>query len=116
MNLKTTLLTATLGLTMTAFSAQAKAQTPPTFATLDARVDALQSVVENLQKQLAPCQETKAAQAATIAALQKQVELIAANPVLAIGPFVTVNPDPENGFVRPSISFHGANILIDSGS
>jgi uncharacterized protein YlxW (UPF0749 family) len=123
MYLKSTLLTAAFGLLhSTIFSIlmalvllgclEANAQTPPTFATLDAKVDALQNLVENLQKQLARSQETNAAQAAAIAALQKQVNLIAVNPVLAIGPFVTVNPKPH-GVVGPSIIFHGATIHIE---
>jgi membrane protein insertase Oxa1/YidC/SpoIIIJ len=91
---------------------EAKAQTPPTFATLDAKVDALQNLVESLQKQLAQSQETNTAQAAAIAALQKQVNQIATNPALAIGPFVTVNPNAKNG-VSPSINFHGADVRIE---
>jgi hypothetical protein len=91
---------------------EAKAQTPPTFATVDAKVDALQNLVESLQKQLAQSQETNTAQAAAIAALQKQVNQIATNPALAIGPFVTVNPNAETG-VSPSINFHGANVRIE---
>jgi uncharacterized protein YlxW (UPF0749 family) len=124
MNLKSTLLTAAFGLWHSSMLSilmalglldclEANAQTPPTFATLDAKVDALQSLVENLQKQLAQSQETNAAQAAALAALQKQVNLIAVNPVLGIGRFVTVNPNPENGVGCPSISFHGANIHIE---
>ncbi len=92
---------------------EANAQTPPTFATLDVKVDALQSLVEKLQKQLAESQETNVAQAAAIAALQKQVNLIALNPVLAIGPFVTVNPNAKNGVAGPSITFRGASIHIE---
>jgi len=92
---------------------EANAQTPPTFATLDGKVDALQSLVENLQKQLAESQQTNAAQAAAIAALQRQINLIAINPVLAIGPFVTVKPNAKNELGGPSISFHGANIDIE---
>jgi hypothetical protein len=91
---------------------EANAQTPPTFATLDAKVDALENLVESLQKQLAHFQETNTAQAATIAVLQKQVNQISANPVLAIGPFVTVNPNAENGG-GPSINFHGANVHLE---
>jgi hypothetical protein len=91
---------------------EVNAQTPPTFATLDAKVDALQNLVESLQKQLAQSQETNTAQAATIAVLQKQINQISANPVLAIGPFVTVNPNAKNG-VGPSINFHGANVHIE---
>ena len=124
MKLTSTLLTAALGpLRSTLFRAlmalsllgclEANAQTPPTFATLDGKVDALQSMVETLQKELAESQQSNAAQAAAIAALQRQVNLIAINPVLAIGPFVTVNPNAKNELGGPSISFHGANIDIE---
>jgi uncharacterized protein YlxW (UPF0749 family) len=92
---------------------EANAQTPPTFATLNAKVDALESLVENLQKQLAESQQTNATQAAAIAALQRQVNQIAINPVLAIGPFVTVNPNAKNELGSPSINFHGANVHIE---
>jgi hypothetical protein len=124
MKLNSTLLTAAFGpLCSTLFRVlmalsllgclEANAQTPPTFATLDAKVDALQGLVETLQKQLAESQQTNAAQAAAIAALQRQVNLIATNPVLAIGPFVTVNPNAKNELSGPSIIFHGANIHIE---
>jgi hypothetical protein len=71
---------------------------------LNAKVDALQNLVECLHKQLAQSQETNAVQAAAIAALQKQVNQIAANPALAIGPLVTVNPNAKNG-VGPEHQF-----------
>jgi len=45
--------------------------------------------------------------------LQRQVNQIAINPVLAIGPFVTVNPNAKNELGSPSINFHGANVHIE---
>jgi hypothetical protein len=51
-----------------------------------------------------------------IAALQRQVNLIACNPALQLGPFVSVDPNPENGVVGPNIVYKGANIHIISGS
>jgi hypothetical protein len=90
----------------------ANAQTPPIYATLEAKVDALQNLVDRVQKQLAQSQETNTVQASEIAALQKQVNQIATNQALAIGPFVTVNPNAKNG-VGASIDFHGATVHIE---
>ena len=65
---------------------EAKAQTPPTIATLEVRVDALQATVADLQKQLVQVEANNAAQSAALATLQKQVTLIAQNPALAPTP------------------------------
>ena len=65
---------------------EAKAQTPPTIATLEVRVDALQATVADLQKQLVQVEATNAAQSAALGALQKQVTLIAQNPALSPTP------------------------------
>jgi hypothetical protein len=51
-----------------------------------------------------------------IAAVQRQVNLIAANPALALGPFVTLDPNPENGVIGPNLVLHGVNVHIVSGS
>ena len=42
--------------------------------------------------------------------------LIAANPALQLGPFVIVDPNPENGVAGPNIVFTGANIHIINGA
>jgi len=52
---------------------------------------------------------------AEIAALKHQVNLIASNPALALGPFVTVNSNPVNDIVGPNIVFHGVNIQLVNG-
>jgi hypothetical protein len=52
---------------------------------------------------------------AQIIAIQRQVTLVAANPALALGPFVTVDPSPEFGVTGPNITFTGANIHIVNG-
>jgi hypothetical protein len=62
-----------------------------------------------------------AALKAQITALQKRVtalenQLTAARSVLALAPFVTVDPNPEIGVIGPNIVFSGANIHILSGS
>jgi hypothetical protein len=83
---------------------------------LTAAVTALRSQLVDLQKQISANQVADTSQSASLAAVQRQVTLIAQNPALALGPFVTVNPNPENNVIGPNISFHGANIHIESGS
>src|SRR5215469_4194598 len=68
---------------------------PEEIAALKKQVAELQSQVKTLQTQLAAVQSNKA---------------------LALGPFVSVNPNPENGVIGPNITFKGANIHIVSGS
>jgi hypothetical protein len=68
---------------------------PEEIAALKKEVAALQSQVQTLQTQLAAVQS---------------------NNALALGPFVSVNPNPENGVIGPNITFKGANIHIVSGS
>jgi hypothetical protein len=41
---------------------------------------------------------------------------VQSNPALALGPFVSVDPNPEIGVIGPNITFSGANIHIVSGS
>lgn len=53
---------------------------------------------------------------ATVASLQKQVALIAQNKALGLGPFVSVDPNPEMGVRGPHITFSGANIHIVDGT
>jgi trimeric autotransporter adhesin len=64
-------------------------------AALQAQVAALQHQVNTLQSQLATVQS---------------------NNALLLGPFVTVDPNPEIGVIGPNIVFSGANIHIVSGS
>ena len=65
---------------------EGKAQTPPTVATLEVRVDALQATVADLQKQLVQLEANNAAQSVALAALQRQVTLIAQSPAIAPTP------------------------------
>ena len=43
-------------------------------------------------------------------------DLVKANPALALGPYVAVDPNPENGLAGPHVIFYGANVHIESGS
>jgi trimeric autotransporter adhesin len=71
-------------------------------AKLEAQVDALQNTVTALQTQ--------------VNTLQTQLSTVQSNNALALGPFVSVDPNSENGVAGPNIKFTGANIHILSGS
>src|SRR6476659_3545154 len=51
---------------------------------------------------------------ADIASLKAQVAALL--PLKALVPYVTVDPNPENGVKGPNIVFHGANVHIVDGS
>jgi hypothetical protein len=51
-----------------------------------------------------------------VRSLKLRVFAMEASSVMALAPFVTVDPHPELGMVGPNIIFHGANIHIQSGS
>jgi len=75
----------------------------------DNGVKALEAEIAALQKEITQVKSTNAA-------LQRQVNLIASNPSLQLGPFVSVDPNPENNVVGPNIVFKGATIHTISGS
>jgi hypothetical protein len=74
---------------------------------LQAQVASLQSTVSTLQGQVNSLQTSNTT-------LQSQ--LAHAKNVLALDPFVSVDPNPEIGVIGPNITFSGANIHIVSGS
>jgi hypothetical protein len=51
-----------------------------------------------------------------IVQLQKQVATLQANKALALAPFVTVDPSPENNVRGVNIVFHDANVHIVNGA
>jgi hypothetical protein len=67
---------------------------------------------QQIEDQVVALQKVVAAQAATIATLQQQVTVISQNPALGLGPFLTINPNPELGVIGPNITFHGAKLLV----
>jgi hypothetical protein len=69
-----------------------------------------------LQAEITTLKATVAALASQIATLSSQLAAVRSNPVLAVGPFVSVDPEPEAGVTGPNIVFKGANIHIISGS
>jgi hypothetical protein len=90
-------------------------------ASLQASVGNLQSANTTLQNQVAALQSSSNTASGQISSLQSsntavQNQLAAAANVLALNPFVTVDPNPENGVIGPHITFHNANIHIVSGS
>jgi outer membrane murein-binding lipoprotein Lpp len=69
---------------------------------VSAQIAALQAHVAELQTE--------------VQALQAQLAALKLNNVSQLDPYVTVDPNPENGVNGPNIIFTGANIHIVSGS
>jgi hypothetical protein len=80
-----------------------------------ANLAALNKSFAPVQSAVTATQSTDTAQSAAITAIQRQLNLVASNPALALGPFVKVDLNPENSVVGPNIVFTGANIHIESG-
>lgn len=69
-----------------------------------------------LQAQVASLQSTVSSLQGQVTALHSQLAAVQSNHALALGPFVSVDPNPEIGVIGPNIVFSGANIHIISGS
>jgi hypothetical protein len=67
-------------------------------AALQAQVASLRSTVSGLQGQIDSLQSSNKS-------LQSQLTVVQSNRALALGPFVTVEPDPKLGVVGPHITF-----------
>jgi FtsZ-binding cell division protein ZapB len=80
-----------------------------TLSTLQGEVSALQKANTGLQNEVSSLQTSNTT-------LRSQLTAVQANNALKLGPFVSVDPDPEIGVIGPNIIFHGANIHIVSGS
>jgi hypothetical protein len=81
-----------------------------------AEIAALQAQVAALQDQVNKLQTANTDQQDEIDRLQTQLAAVQSNHALLLGPFVSVDPDPEIGVIGPNIIFSGANIHIVSGS
>jgi hypothetical protein len=81
-----------------------------------AEIAALQAQVTALQDQVNKLQTANTDQQDEIDRLQTQLTAVQSNHALLLGPFVSVDPDPEIGVIGPNIIFSGANIHIVSGS
>jgi hypothetical protein len=79
-----------------------------------AEVTALQAQVAFLQATISALQDQVESLQTSNTALQTQ--LTNAKNVLALAPFVSVDPNPQLGVAGPSITFKGANLHIVSGS
>ena len=78
------------------------------------QVGTLQTSNSTLQSQVGTLQTSNTALQSQVTTLQNQ--LTVAQPVLALAPFVSVDPNPEINVTGPNIVFKGANIHIISGS
>jgi hypothetical protein len=76
---------------------------------ISAKAQGIPQEITNLQTEIT---ELKA----VVVALRQQVVTINSSSVMALVPFVTVDPNPELGVIGPNIVFHGANIHVESGS
>jgi hypothetical protein len=81
-----------------------------------AEITALQATVSALQDQVNRLQTANTDLQNEITALQSQLATVQSNHALLLGPFVSVDPNPEIGVIGPNIIFSGANIHIVSGS
>ena len=85
-----------------ALPARAVSPTEQQVQALQAQVNALTNQVNSLSAQ--------------VATAQSQLAGVKANPALALGPYVAVDQNPENGLAGPHVIFYGANVHIVSGS
>jgi hypothetical protein len=83
---------------------------------LEAKVASLEAIVYALRSQVGSLRTSNDALQSQVKALQTQLATVQSNPALALGPFVSVDPNPEIGVIGPNIIFSGANIHIVSGS
>jgi hypothetical protein len=109
----------------------------PEIAALLSKIDRLQAAVSGLQDKVGALQtanvefgnqvktlETSEANLqtevnslqASNTTLKSELAAVQSNHALALGPFVSVNPNSEIGVAGPNITFTGANIHIVSGS
>jgi outer membrane murein-binding lipoprotein Lpp len=75
----------------------------------DKKIEALEAKVESLQA-------TVSALESQIDTLRSQLVAVQSNHALLLGPFVSVDPNPEIGVAGPNIILSGANVHIVSGS
>jgi hypothetical protein len=80
-----------------------------TVSTLQEQVNKLQTANTRLQNEINSLQTSNTT-------LHSQLAAVRSNHALLLGPFVSVDPNPEIGVIGPNIIFSGANIHIVSGS
>jgi len=89
---------------------------PSQIAALQTQLNSLQATVSVLEEQVGSLQTNNAALQSQVNTLQTQLLAVQSNHALLLGPFVSVDPNPEIGVIGPNIVFTGANIHIVSGS
>jgi hypothetical protein len=85
-------------------------------AALQTQIDSQNSVISALQSTVNNLQATVTNQAIQIGTLQTQSTNFQNNPVLALGPYVSVVPGTINGLNGPHVIFTGANVHVRSGA
>jgi trimeric autotransporter adhesin len=83
---------------------------------LRAEITALQAQLASLQSTVSALQDQVNSLQTSNTTLHSQLVAVQSNHALLLGPFVSVDPNPEIGVVGPHITFTGANIHIVSGS
>jgi hypothetical protein len=86
------------------------------FASVSLGVLAALAPIPALGDEIAVLKAQVAALQLQVQALQSQLAKVERNNALLLGPFVTVDPNPEKGVRGPNITFRGVNIHIVSGS
>ena len=81
-----------------------------------AEVEALRAQVISLVRTVSTLQSQVHSLETSNATLQTHLAAVQSNHALLLGPFVSVDPNPEIGVIGPNIIFTGANIHIVSGS
>lgn len=89
---------------------------PAEVATLQSQVATLQSQVATVQSQMGTLQSNNSSFQSTLNTLRSTINTIQSNHALLLDPYVTVDPNAENGLAGPHVIFHGANVHIESGS
>lgn len=89
---------------------------PAEIAALQTQVADLRSAVSTLQTNNSALQNQVDTLQGQVTTLKTQLAAVQSNHALALGPFVSVDPNPEIGVIGPNIIFSGANIHIVSGS
>jgi hypothetical protein len=100
---------------VTALTAQVTAL-QNTVSDQQSQITALQSTVSALQNTVSNLQTSNTALQNEVSVLQSSVSTLQQHAVFALDPFVSVDPNPENGVKGPHVIFKGANIHIVSGS
>ncbi len=94
----------------------ARLATASAMSEIASQVSTLTSQVSALQTQNSTLTSKVGSLTAQVNTLQTQLIQVKANPALALGPYIAVDPNPENGLAGPHVIFYGANVHILSGS